>query len=167
LFGLLVAVTLIAALLAMTMAHGFVGVVLLLPHLLVIVIFTSLVRYGRWRLALLVAAAFGACWVTTIFFGLPDVRDDVRIQIAGRRHSHLGDHGPLQRVSYDPMMDDSKPRATIPWYFVGNESSPCPFVATVDYGYMSAPTSGGGGKVYVAWLFGYKWIVSERLYWTS
>jgi hypothetical protein len=73
----------------------------------------------------------------------------------------------MQPVAYDPMMNDSKPDAQIPWYFVGQGSSPCPFVVAVDYGYMSAPTSGGGGKAYVVWLFGYQRIVWEHFHWSS
>ncbi len=167
LFALLAVVTLLALSLAMIIPHGIFGLVLLLPHLLAVVSIALLIRRARWIIASLIAGAYVACWAATGFFGVPNVRDDIRSQVSGMRHAHPHDHGELQRVDYDPNMDDSKPHPKIPWYFVGNESSPCPFVATVDYGFMSAPLSGGGGKVYVVWFFGYKWIVNERYYWSS
>ncbi|MHC4406880.1 MAG: hypothetical protein ACYTG0_45265 [Planctomycetota bacterium] len=167
LFAFLAAATLLAISLAMIIPHGFFGVVLLLPHILAVVSVALLIRRTRWLIASLVAATYITCWAATGVLGVPNVRDDIRSQVTRKRYAHPRDHGVLKRVDYDPVIDDSKPYVEAPWHFVGNESSPCPFVVTVDYSFMSNPSHGGGGKVYILWFFGYQWIINARFYWSS
>ncbi len=167
LLTLLTLVTLLAACFAMFMAHGWFGIVLLLPHLAIIASVVLLVHNRRWTIAATCPLAYLGLWVLTALAGVQAVSDDVRSRLTGMRNIHPVDHGPLKPLTYDPMLDDRVSDVRPPWHFVGNEAVPCPFIVTVDYGWMSAPTSGSGGKAYCLWFFGYKLWIKDRSLWLS
>jgi hypothetical protein len=167
LFLLLALVTLLAACFAMYVPHGLFGVVLLLPHAVIVGLIARFFRRARWLLALTGAVAYVVLWISTWVFGIAPSREHVIVTLSQTGQRYPDNFSSFARLDYDPIRSSSADYVEPPWKFFGNESSPCPFVVTVDYGIMVAPMFGGGGKVYVVWFFGYTWEVKTLFYWSS
>ena len=73
------------------------------------------------------------------------------------------------RLDHDPNRVTSSNWTDPPWHFVGNGSSPCPFVVGVDYGSQVGHLAGTCERIYFFWFFGFKHHISGlgELYWLS
>ena len=164
LLNLLATVTLLVVCLAMYMPHGWFGIVLLLPHLGFVIALIRLYRKRRWRMVGLCVISYLGLWLLTASIAVQAVRQDMQARLA---ELHATKHGPLKTLDYDPVLDDSRPSVEPPWYFLGNETAPCPFIVTVDYGCMLGRLFGSGGKAYYFWFFGYKFWFRDHFLWNS
>ncbi|MDX1946596.1 MAG: hypothetical protein SFU86_14435 [Pirellulaceae bacterium] len=167
--SLLVTIAVLAAGLGVYVPYGWLGVLLLVPHLLTLFGFWWLVKRRKWRIAGTIFFLYTTSWTATAYFGIPQVREDVRSQIWSRENNHR--FGELKQVGHEPMMkwidDGNSPRVKPPWSFVGNGWSPCPFVVTMDYGTFRGLTDGEGYKRLYVWCFGYRWHWYSKMLWLS
>jgi hypothetical protein len=164
LLALFIAITLSSVVVAITLAHGFFGLLLLLPHIAVTIGIALLLRRKLIAFATLLATFYCSLWAATAFFGVPQIREQLRTIVKTHENPYFGD---LQQLKFDPILSDMHNQVSPPWHFVGNESVPCPLVVVADYGWMAAPTDGQGGRSYFLWLFGYDVKIRHRLLWLS
>ena len=73
----------------------------------------------------------------------------------------------LQRLDFDPDVRPHPYGKRVPWYYVGNASSPCPFVVAIDCAHQVGPTAGQRSRYYVLWLFGFKLPIHQSVDWMS
>jgi hypothetical protein len=156
LLSLLAFVTILSAALAVVIAYGVVGAVLCIPHFGAFVLILGILRRRHGSVAAIIGASYIACWFITGALGAPGVRERVAAQLMEERFA-----SETVLLSHEPQLETCPP-----WLFVGNESSPCPFVVRVDYGLMQSPPWGCGGTIYVGWFFGYTYVISENMRWT-
>lgn len=77
-------------------------------------------------LAVLAAATFCSAWATTSRWGVADVEKHVLAEVEVRLD-------PKDRLAYDPQVTSPvAPQKRGTWHFVGNGSSPFPFIVGVD-----------------------------------
>ena len=167
--SLLTAITLFAAGLGMYVPYGWLGILLLAPHLLTLFGVWWFVKRGKWLIAGIVFSLYATSWSATAFFGIPQVHEDVRSQIWSGIHNHR--FGELKEVDHDPILESVRfnvaSKIKPPWYFVGNGFSPCPFVLTVDYGINRGGLNGEGYRLFHFWCFGFRKVFSGQFLWSS
>ena len=153
-------VTIVAALLAFTQMHGLFGIVLLAPHVGIFVL-TKTLWLRRRVAAHAVLIVYLASWLATYQFGTSQIRNHV---LSGAKHSDG-----MKILDYDPVLDRSPTHEEPPppWLFVGNRSTPCPFVVSIEYGSQLAHLLGSGHHTYVFWIFGYEHAFHDRVTWNS
>ncbi|MBS0206715.1 MAG: hypothetical protein JSS49_27880 [Planctomycetes bacterium] len=118
---------------------------------------------SRVRLFLLAIAIVFCFWGLTATWGIADV-------VATAHQSAQGlnqELGPLNRLDFDPDVRPSLGEKKMPWYFVGNASSPFPFIVAVDFVYAVGSTAGQRSREYIFWFFGLKLPVYQRVDWMS
>ena len=110
-----------------------------------------------WISITAICAYFGISSLT-ITWGVHDVVETAVAQCdtSGKRL----DHDPYRSPGLSPDP---------PWYFVGNGSSPCPFIVGVDWGVLHAPMAGTGGRSYFLWFLGVECRIPffDKFYWIS
>jgi hypothetical protein len=167
LLALFIVITLCSVIVAITLAHGAFGLLLLVPHIVVTIGITLLLR-RKWRaFAAILGTVYCSFWVSTAIFGIPQMREEVRHIVKGRRDLPPVDGEEWRQLTFDPMLSEPYVSVSPPWLFIGNESAPCPFVVVVDYGCMAAPTLGTGERAYFLWLFGYDIKIWHQFLWLS
>jgi hypothetical protein len=164
--ALLIAVTSCAIGVALWLPYDWMGLLLALPHVAALVVVGVLIRRSQWGWSAVVATIYLSSWGATAYFGAARVRDDFARRLRENRHIRWRFES-ATRLNYDPIVEDHLPDVKAPWWFVGHEVAPCPFVVAVDYGWMAGHTNGNGGRLYVFWFFGYKHSVYEQFLWTS
>jgi hypothetical protein len=161
----LLTLNLVVAIAAVSVAsfvrHGSLGFAFVLPHLVVLLAVPMLIRRNRPMLASMVTIAYLACWAVTAIYGSRSVTDQYRRQIVERFA-----HRDLKSLGWDPMYVDFGRKPAAPWYFVGNESSPCPFLVSVDIAVHDG-VFGVGETCYCVWCLGPVWTIRSRLNWNS
>lgn len=145
--------------------HGLFGIVLLLPHVFAIACVVLPAIRARWIVALLIASAYVTVWFATWLFGIAQVRDKTISLLVGRI-GHGRDPAEWTQLDYEPRSGEFRDDIEPPWYFVGNESSPCPFVVALDVASMGK-VFGGGERAYVFWFFGHTWYMKSTPRWWS
>jgi hypothetical protein len=142
------------------------GIALLVPHAIVVSCLVWLVRRAQWRYTAWTIAVYLGAWLVTASVGVPIVREQVRTRLLAVHPRELGG---LRHLDYDPMVDETRNWIAPPWIFVGNATAPCPFVVTVDYGMLSAPLLGDGGRAYFIWIPipGYEFHIETEWSWIS
>ena len=100
-------------------------------------------------------------WILTWQVGEPDVASHVKTMLAPPPQS--------VELAGDPHFDLDVKSPDAPWHFIGNTSSPCPFVVGVDWSVYVGPLCGTGGRSYFLWFFGYKYHLPhlDSYYWMS
>jgi hypothetical protein len=73
----------------------------------------------------------------------------------------------FNRIDFDPDIKPSLREKKEPWYFIGNASTPFPFIVAVDYALRIGPLAGQRSRAYVFWFFGLKIPIHETLVWMS
>jgi hypothetical protein len=117
----------------------------------------------RVRGSLLAIAAVLCFWGLTATWDVSDVVATVHQNAQGLNQ----ELGPLNRLDFDPDVQPSLSEKKMPWYFVGNASSPFPFIVAVDFAYAVGSTAGQRSRGYVFWFFGLKLPVYQRVDWMS
>ena len=105
----------------------------------------------------------GSGWLATAIWGIDDVTEDA----AQKLPRLLSPHGPVTRLDSDPDARFGFKFPETPWYYVGNASSPLPFVVAIDVVYQAAPLAGQRSRYYVLWLFGLKIPLHQEGVWVS
>jgi hypothetical protein len=169
---LLIVTTILAGFLAMFVQYGPLGVPFFLPHAVVIGLCVGLARRRRRIAAGIIAATYAVCWLLTGVWGVPSTCGEIESQLKGESETHTPRLPIPTRIAYsspldNPFSDWSIPDDEPPWYYVGGESAPCPFVVTLEYGYMNEFHSGFGGQIYYFWIVGYRLGTLESFSWTA
>jgi hypothetical protein len=114
-------------------------------------------------LACVALAVIAVGWIFTATWGVRDVTayfDDAASGLDGPdRH--------VQRLYLDPDIRPYPAKRQMPWYFVGNASSPCPFVVAIDAAYQVALLAGQRTRYYVFWFSGIKVPIYDQTAWVS
>ena len=116
-----------------------------------------------FKFAALAALLLAVAWLITATWGVSDV-----VAVANRNAQGLNQSlGPLNRFHFDPDASPSKGRKEVPWYFIGNASSPFPFIVAVDVAFQIGSTAGQRSRHYVFWCCGSQYFLYQRVDWMS
>ncbi len=119
--------------------------------------------WGRRRIIVVLLIGVPCVWLLTATWGVSDV-----VAAIDRGAQGLNTElGPLRRLDFDPDVRPSRGESKMPWYFIGNASSPFPCIIAVDFAYQVAPTAGQRSRVYFFWCFGLKLGFHHRVDWMS
>jgi hypothetical protein len=145
----LIAVVVIAAIMSAFVAtHGLFGMVLVLPHLILLAVVVLLNRRAHRLVASLVAGVYLACWGLTIAYGTQAATEHCLNRL------HFDSTARLTRDPYeghDALEFTPSPAPTPPWFFVGMESAPSPFVVVMKVSCEDETGTGFGETAYFLW----------------
>lgn len=117
----------------------------------------------RRYVALLGIVLAGVAWLLTATWGVQQVEHEVTVMMP----RDIAPHGPVSRVLEDPDGPSRGHFPPMPWYFVGNATSPLPCIVAIDAAYAAAPLAGQRDRYYVFWLFGWWYPVYQSNRWVS
>jgi hypothetical protein len=159
----LAAITLVGIGLGMYVEHGLLGIGLLLPPAILIGVASFLWRKGWRATSIGCLVAYLIVWSATEFWGTASFQTKAENHLRGIGPEELG---PFQRLSYDPMVDRTRPGVPAPWYYLSHPHSPCPLVVYADAGWCAGEMRGGGGRSYALWCG--DWLpLASKFYWSS
>lgn len=102
-------------------------------------------------------------WSLSATWGVADLVADLDAGSKGLNQ----ELGPLKRLDFDPDAAPPGSDKIMPWYYIGNASSPFPLIVAADAAHQVWPTAGQRARYYAFWFFGIIIPIHQSDVWMS